>query len=47
MQLSLEPVGTAMIFYGLVLFMFAWQLFGKADAKATGYIVFGGASSAS
>ena len=33
--LQLEPVGTAMIFYGLVLFMFSWQLFGKADAKGS------------
>lgn len=30
-----------MIFYGLVLFMFTWQLFGKADAKAAGYTVAG------
>jgi len=40
--LQLEPVGTAMIFYGLVLFMFSWQLFGKVDAKAAGYVVFAG-----
>ncbi|MCX8185047.1 MAG: AmiS/UreI family transporter [Sulfolobales archaeon] len=38
-SLVLEPVGTAMIFYGLVLFMFAWQLFGKADARASGYVI--------
>jgi hypothetical protein len=31
-----------MIFYGLVLFMFSWQLFGKVDAKAAGYVVFAG-----
>lgn len=39
--LALEPVGTAMIFYGLVLFMFTWQLFGKVDAKAAGYVIAG------
>ena len=37
--LILEPVGTAMMFYGLVLFMFARQLFGKAEAKAVGFVV--------
>ncbi|MEM4225069.1 MAG: AmiS/UreI family transporter [Desulfurococcaceae archaeon] len=37
--LILEPVGTAMMFYGLVLFMFARQLFGKAEAKAVGLVV--------
>lgn len=35
----LEPVGTAMLFYGLVLTMFASQLFGKADPKSAGYPV--------
>jgi len=40
-SLVLEPVGTAMIFYGLVLFMFTWQLLGKADAKAAGFVVAG------
>ncbi|MCS7099195.1 MAG: AmiS/UreI family transporter [Sulfolobales archaeon] len=40
-SLVLEPVGTAMIFYGLVLFMFTWILFGKADAKAAGYVILG------
>ncbi len=35
--MQLEPVGTAMVFYGLVLFMFTWQLFGKVDPKAAGY----------
>lgn len=28
-----------MIFYGLVLFMFAWQLFGRVDPKAAGYVI--------
>ncbi|MEM4913553.1 MAG: hypothetical protein QW579_05050 [Desulfurococcaceae archaeon] len=37
--LILEPVGTAMMFYGLVLFMFARQLFGKAEAKTVDLVV--------
>ncbi|MEM1699754.1 MAG: hypothetical protein QW509_05465 [Sulfolobales archaeon] len=40
-SLVLEPVGTAMIFYGLVLFMFTWQLLGKADAKAARFVIAG------
>lgn len=37
--MGLEPVGTAMLYYGLVLFTFTSLLFGKAEAKSAGYIV--------
>jgi len=38
--MALEPIGTVMMFYGLVLFAFGWLGLGKADAKSTGFIAF-------
>ena len=36
--MGLEPVGTVMMFYGLVLFLLGWMALGKADARSAGFI---------